>query len=75
MLTSNRMVQLSADMRAYLKDEADRRGVDVATVYEEEMTSRRQFSQDPFTLDELRLLAATSRPNPRLLESDEKCPF
>jgi len=75
MLTDNQMVKLSPDMRAYLRYESDRRGVDIATVYEEEMVSRRQFNKNPLTLDELKRLAATSNPDPRLLESDEECPF
>jgi hypothetical protein len=45
MLTSNQMVALTADMRAYLEDEASRRGVDVATVYAEEVEARAELAR------------------------------
>lgn len=45
MLTGNQMVKLSADMRAYLEDEANRRGIDIATVYEEEVAARAELAK------------------------------
>ena len=75
MLTSDKMVTLSADMRAYLEYEAKRRGIDIAVVYEEEIANRKLFNQEPFSINELKALATGSRPDPRLLEGDEECPF
>ena len=45
MLMSNQLVPLSADMRAYLEDEASRRGVDVATVYAEEVAAQEELAR------------------------------
>lgn len=45
MLTTNQMVKLSADMRAYLEYEAARRGVDIATVYEEEAAAKVELAK------------------------------
>jgi len=45
MLTSNQMVKISPEMRAYLEDEASRRGIDIATVYEEEATAREELAR------------------------------
>ena len=43
MLTSHQMVTLSADMRAYLEYEAERRRVDIAVVYEEEVGAKAEL--------------------------------
>lgn len=45
MLTSSQMVRLSAEMRAYLEEEARRRGVDISTVYEEEVAARAELAK------------------------------
>jgi hypothetical protein len=45
MLTSNQIVTLSAGMRAYLEDEANRRGVDIATIYEEEAAAQKALAR------------------------------
>jgi hypothetical protein len=39
MLTANQLAKLTREMREYLEDEAKRRGVDIVTVYEEEVAA------------------------------------
>jgi hypothetical protein len=75
MLIGNQMVTLTSEMRAYLEYEAARRGIDISSVYEEEMESQKRVNQHPLTPEELRLLVEKSNPDPRLLEGDEECPF
>jgi hypothetical protein len=75
MLTSDKMVALSADMRAYLEYEANRRGIDIELVYNEEKNAQKALDARPFTTEELRTLAAASTPDPRVLEGDEDYPF
>ena len=75
MLTSNQMVTLSADMRAYLEYEAARRGVDIATVYEEESAAEKRARASALSREELEVLARESKPASWLLQGDEECPF
>jgi hypothetical protein len=45
MATIGRVVQLSAEMAAYLRDEVERRGSDIATVYQEEMAAKEELTR------------------------------
>jgi len=45
MLTSSQMVRLSAEMLAYLEEEARRRGVDISTGYKEEIAARAELEK------------------------------
>jgi hypothetical protein len=62
-------------MEDYIEDEASRRGVAKSVVYKEELASQERARKQAFTRPELERLAAKSKPNPRLLEGDEDCPF
>ncbi len=56
MLTCDQMVKLSADMRAYLEYESERRRVDIATVYQEEMAAKVELAKiTPRNADLLRI--------------------
>lgn len=62
-LINGSVAEISADEWAYIIYEADRRGCDYATVYQDEIDSRRQLDSDPFTMDELTALAESSQSN------------
>lgn len=57
MLTRDQMITLDADLRAYIEEEASRRGVDIMTVYEEEMAARARLAQRTPRNADLLLLA------------------
>ena len=45
MLVGDQPILLDAEMRAYLVEEAQRRGVDILTVYEEEMAAKAELAR------------------------------
>jgi len=56
MTSPGRVVELSAEMAAYLRDEAERRGSDIATVYQEEMAAKDELVRiTPRNADLLRI--------------------
>jgi hypothetical protein len=62
-------------MLAYLQYEAERRGIPIEDVYDEELEHQRLARGNAFSAEELAKLVASSKPNPRLLEGEEECPF
>ena len=63
------------DMRAYLRFEAQRRGIGINKVREEEMACQKRAREEAFSFEELKALAKASKPNQRILEGDEERPF
>ncbi len=51
MATAGRVVHFSAEMAAYLRDEAERRGSDIATVYHEEMAAKEELASTLSVVD------------------------
>jgi len=74
-LPSGRSVLTSEDMLAYLQYEAKRRGVSIEELYDEETEHQRLARGNAFSAEELAKLVASSKPNQRLLEGEEECPF
>ena len=66
---------MDADTLEYYEYEAARRNVSVDDVHREEVAARKWLDENQLTNAELKLLADSSRPDPRLLEIDEECPF
>ncbi len=71
MLTSEQMVTLTPDVRAYLEAEAARRGVDVATVYEEEVAAQAELAKITPTNAKLKELATKNPPSPEWFAREE----
>jgi len=75
LLIDDRVVIVSHDMMEYLQLEAERRGITVQEAYREEQHSNAVAERNALTPGELRTLVRISKPNARLLEGDEECPF
>ncbi|OHB70747.1 MAG: hypothetical protein A2V70_11780 [Planctomycetes bacterium RBG_13_63_9] len=75
LLPSGRFVVVDEDMLAYLRFEAERRGISVEEVYDEEAQFGAIAQRNALTTEELKTLARISEPDARLLEGDEECPF
>lgn len=75
LIIGDQPIELSPDMSAYLEYEAKRRGISVEDVYKEEVHFRALAERNAPTREELRALARTSKPDPRLLEGDQRYPF
>ena len=75
MLTHDRMILLTADMRACLEWESQQRGIGIAELCEEELYYRRLARQKALSREELKMLVETSTGNERLSEDDEESPF
>lgn len=73
MLKPDQMVtlNLSDDMRAYLKYEAERRRMDIWTVYEEEMAAEKRARAKALSREELKSIARNCTPDPRHLVVDD----
>ncbi|MBI1904328.1 MAG: hypothetical protein HYS13_24805 [Planctomycetia bacterium] len=67
---------VDADFHAYLRSEAERRGVSYLTVLEEEEAARRELQRNPLTHREIApLLRPADSPHPYLDYDDDECPF
>ena len=66
---------LPDDMVEYLNYRVKETGVSFWDAYNEEMGSRATATREALSLDELKMLANSSVPNPQLFDGDEECPF
>jgi hypothetical protein len=71
MLTSGPVAPLSADMCEYLAYEANRRGVEIAIVYAEELAAEERARQKALSREELKSIARNCAPDPRHLVADD----
>lgn len=72
----SKLIQIEAELAAYIRDEAAARGVSLASIYDEEMAARRELAMINPSLEQwLALSQGSGAPEYMKGEQGGQCPF